>query len=161
MSTIIHIRKTRIDTPRIFVFSRSSISHGIWFILIVNTTNFRNQQGGMIGEIEITTILDIFLQGLHIIIIIDCRRLYIFYNISQTVNRNPQHLDISGTQFVDVFWCKHHLFHPMTWVVFIIKPVISGLFVIVQACSFLNKDSHLCLGFWQLTTANKQRNQQE
>ena len=146
MSTIIHICKTRIDTPSITVFYRSCISHGIRFILLGNTTNFRNQQGGMIGEIEITTILDIFLQSLHMVI--NCRRLYIFYIISLTVNRNPQHLNITGTQRVDIVWCKHYLFQPMTWVILITdKPFISGLFVIVQACSFLNKDSHLCLGF--------------
>ena len=146
MSTIIHICKTRIDTPSITVFYRSCISHSIRFILLVNTTNGRSEQGCMIGEIEITTFLDIFLQSLHLVI--DCRRLYNIFFISLTVNRNPQHLDITGTQRLDLVWCKHFLFQPMTWVIFITdKPVISGLFVVVQACSFLNKDSHLCLGF--------------
>ena len=146
MSTIIHIRKTRIDTPSIFVFTWRSSRHGIRFILLVNTTNGRSEQGGMIGEIEITTILDICHQGLHMVI--DSFRLNDSLVISLTVNRNPQHLDIIGTQRVDIVWCKHFLYQPMTWVILITdKPVISGLFVIVQACSFLNKDSHLCLGF--------------
>lgn len=79
-------------------------------------------------------------------------RLNDIYIISLTVNRNPQHLDIISTQRVDIVWCKHYLFQPMTWVILITdKPFLSGLFVVIQTCSLLNKDFHLCLGFCQLT----------